>query len=77
MRNKSTIYLTGHFHYYLVSYNTTGALHSSDELIEFGATYQLCSTKLNSIENDQSNILLICFEYIHIYIYIYQYYSVV
>ena len=34
IRNKSTIYLTGHFHYYLVSYNTTGVLHSSDEMTE-------------------------------------------
>ena len=32
------------------------------------ATHQLCCTKLNSNENDQSNILLICFEYIYIYI---------
>ena len=33
------------------------------------ATHQLCCTKLNSNENDQSNILLICFAYIYIYIY--------
>ena len=32
------------------------------------ATHQLCCTKLNSNENDQSNILLIRFEYIYIYI---------
>ena len=36
------------------------------------ATHQLCCTKLNSNENDQSNILLICFEYIYIYIEIYE-----
>ena len=42
MRNKSTIYLTGHCHYYLVSYNTTGVLHSSDELTECGVPLACC-----------------------------------
>ena len=42
MRNKSTIYLTGHCHYYLVSYNTTGVLHSSDEMTECGVPLACC-----------------------------------
>ena len=42
MRNKSTIYLTGHFHYYLVSYNTTGVFHSSDEMTECGLPLACC-----------------------------------
>ena len=42
MRNKSTIYLTGHFHYYLVSYNTTGVLHSLDEMTECGLPLACC-----------------------------------
>ena len=35
MRNKPTIYLTGHFCCYLVSYNTTG-VHSSDKMTDSG-----------------------------------------
>ena len=45
MRNKSTIYLTGHFHYYLVSYNTTGVLHSFNLMSIYIAPFKLSSVK--------------------------------
>ena len=45
MRNKSTIYWTGHFHYYLVSYNTTGVLYSSDKMTKCGLSIILVLIK--------------------------------
>ena len=36
MRIKSTMYLSGYCRHYLVSYNTTGVLHSSDKMTECG-----------------------------------------
>ena len=55
IRNKSTIYLTGHFHYYLVSYNTTGVLHSSDEMTECGLPHSV-------ISSDECNTPVVLYE---------------
>ena len=79
MRNKSTIYLTGHYHYYLVSYNTSGVLHSADKMTECGLPLTCWFEMLHIYMYMYTYIYIyicicICiYMYMYIYIYIYTY----